>query len=75
MLTVRTFARYRILLGFDDLQWPLPSPPTLRTLLAEPRFQRLPKEALFAVNQRLADLDQPLNDQDEVAFLPPVSGG
>jgi len=40
------------------------------------RFPRLPKlRAAYAINQRLAKSDQILNDGDEVAFLPPVSGG
>jgi sulfur-carrier protein len=30
---------------------------------------------LYAVNQNYVNLDQPLNDQDEVVFIPPVSGG
>ncbi|MBI4061073.1 MAG: MoaD/ThiS family protein [Elusimicrobia bacterium] len=28
-----------------------------------------------AVNQELADFDTEVNDGDEIAFLPPVSGG
>jgi len=30
---------------------------------------------LYAVNQNYVNLDQPLKDQDEVVFVPPVSGG
>lgn len=30
---------------------------------------------LYAVNQNYVNLDQRLNDQDEVVFIPPVSGG
>lgn len=30
---------------------------------------------LYAVNQNYVTLDQPLKDQDEVVFIPPVSGG
>ena len=29
----------------------------------------------FAVNQEIADLDQPVTDQDEVALFPPMTGG
>lgn len=30
---------------------------------------------LYAVNQSYVSLDQELNDNDEVVFIPPVSGG
>lgn len=73
MLTVKCFARYRALLDFSELQ--LPVVPTLGDLLADPRFQALPKDALLAVNQSFADPGTPLKDGDEVAFMPPVSGG
>jgi len=75
MLTVRAFARYKSLLGFDCVQLPLPSPANLGTLLADPRFEALPKDTLLAVNQRFADPDFTLSDGDEVALMPPVSGG
>lgn len=73
MITVKCFARYRTLLGFADLE--VPAVPTLGDLLADPRFQALPKDALLAVNQRFADRGAALADGDEVALMPPVSGG
>lgn len=73
MLTVKCFARYRALLGFSELQMPTVS--TLGDLLADPRFTPLPKDALLAVNQSFADRATPLADGDEVALMPPVSGG
>ena len=73
MITVKCFARYRALLGFSDLA--LSPAPTLGDLLADPRFAALPKDALLAVNQSFADRATPLNDGDEVALMPPVSGG
>lgn len=29
----------------------------------------------FAVNQEIAELDQPITDQDEIAIFPPMTGG
>lgn len=72
-LRVLAFARYRALLGFEELE--LPAAQTLGDLLAGPRFQALPKDALLAVNQSFADRGAALKDGDEVALLPPVSGG
>ena len=73
MITVRCFARYRALLGFSELT--LPVAPTLGALLEDPRFGALPKDALLAVNQAFADRTAPLAPGDEVALMPPVSGG
>lgn len=42
--------------------------PELGWALAEP-------QVMVAVNQALADWQTPLADGDEVAFLPPVTGG
>ncbi len=75
MVTVRAFARYRELLGFQSLEVTLPDPPSLGALLANPRFQMLPAEALLAVNQRFADRATVLAEGDEIALMPPVSGG
>lgn len=73
MITVLAFARYRDLLGFERVELPLA--PTLGALLADPRFAKLPKDALLAINQEFAERGVALNDGDEVALLPPVSGG
>ena len=70
---LKCFARYRALLGFTELELPLVS--TLGELLADPRLAALPKDALLAVNQSFADRTTPLTDGDEVALMPPVSGG
>jgi len=75
MIRVQAFARYRDLLGFQDQEFPLPAPATLAGLLADPLFSGLPAEALLAVNQTFATREAALQDGDEVALLPPVSGG
>lgn len=73
MITVKCFARYRDRLGFSELE--IRAAPTLGQLLADPRFAALPQEALLAVNQNFADFSTTLKDGDEVALMPPVSGG
>lgn len=73
MIAVKCFARYRALLGFEETQ--VAPAPTLADLLADPRFAALPKDALLAVNLSFADRTAPLKDGDEVALMPPVSGG
>ncbi|HUZ46547.1 MAG TPA: molybdenum cofactor biosynthesis protein MoaE [Terriglobia bacterium] len=40
-----------------------------------PRLRELAGSLLFAVNQQVADSAFPLQEGDEVAFMPPVSGG
>jgi molybdopterin converting factor small subunit len=75
MVTIRVFARYRELLGFQNLEIPVPTPPTLEGLLLDSRFKALPSEALLAVNQEFSDRLAVLKDGDEIALMPPVSGG
>jgi MoaE-MoaD fusion protein len=62
----------------DSLQ--MPAGATVATLIDHfraqaPRQERLWKSLAVAVNQQYAALEQPLSDGDEVALLPPVSGG
>ncbi len=40
-----------------------------------PRLRELDGSLLFAVNQQIADQNVGLHENDEVAFMPPVSGG
>lgn len=35
----------------------------------------MPANTLVAINQNYAQIDSPLQDGDEVAFFPPVTGG
>jgi sulfur-carrier protein len=74
-VTVLAFARYKELLGFDRIEIHLPKTVLLGGLLERPEFEPLPHEALLAVNQKFVGREEPLNDGDEVALMPPVSGG
>ena len=80
-VTVRLFARLRdIAGGSGELVRDVPEPATVQTvwdvLVAEmPRLVEYEKTMSVAVNAEYARMAAPVNDGDEVAFLPPVSGG
>ena len=79
-VTVRLFARLRDLVGAGELTRDIAAPATARTvwegLLAEwPSVAAYQQTLSVAVNAEYARMDTPLADGDEVAFLPPVSGG
>jgi molybdopterin converting factor small subunit len=75
VIHVRVFARYREILGFEGFELALPVPPTVSALLEESCLASLPKEALVALNRTFVSKDAVLHDGDEVALMPPVSGG
>lgn len=75
---VRCFAMVRELLGRDRFEVDLPEGSTLVALKQQlakdaPDLLRLP--FVMAVNQDYAAADQVLRDGDEVALIPPISGG
>ncbi len=76
----RFFASYRELLGLGELTVEVGEGATVGDLVAELRgrgapFVALPEEPAIAVNHTYAFLDEPLHENDEVAFIPPVAGG
>lgn len=75
MITVLAFARYRKLLCFEQVRLQVREATSLDVLLADSRFEALPKDALLAVNRTFVRRDAQLKDGDEVALMPPVSGG
>ena len=76
---VRFFALYRERAGTDEIEVELPPEATPTDLLAELRglYPSLPTSdsVLIAVNYQYVDPQSPLHEGDEVAFIPPVSGG
>ena len=79
-VTIRLFARLREMAGGAELRRELPDVATARTawdtLAAEfPGFEDYSKAVSCAINEEYARMTTPLADGDEVAFLPPVSGG
>jgi len=79
-VTVRLFARLRDLAGSGELVRDVPAPATVQTvwgaLVAEiPPLREYEKAMSVAVNAEYARMGAAVKDGDEVAFLPPVSGG
>ncbi|MEO5343846.1 MAG: molybdopterin converting factor subunit 1 [Gammaproteobacteria bacterium SHHR-1] len=83
MIRLLYFASLRERLGCDSEELPLPQPATVQGLIeqlaarggvwAEALQGATP--VLAAVNQDMARPEQPLNEGDEVALFPPVTGG
>lgn len=83
MLTLLYFAAVRERLGHERDTLPLdalPASPTVEHLWAwltarHPELIPWRRHLRFAVNMELCEADQPLRDGDEIALIPPVSGG
>ena len=76
-VTVRLFARLRDLAGSGELVREVPAPATIeqvwRSLVKDmPALGDYERTMSVAVNADYARMTAPVNDGDEVAFLPPV---
>jgi len=79
-VTVRLFARLRDIAGAAELSRDIALGSTIgdlwRQLAREfPELARYERSISTAINADYARMDQMVGDGDEVAFLPPVSGG
>jgi len=79
-VTIKLFARLRDIVGCAELVRELDADATVRTawgaLAAEwPELASYERSISTAVNADYARMTHPLAEGDEVAFLPPVSGG
>ena len=82
MIRILFFARLRESLGQSELALPLTGPATVGEV-REALLGRYPQwrealcapNVLVARNQELADTDTRVEDGDELAFYPPVTGG
>jgi molybdopterin converting factor subunit 1 len=79
-VTVRLFARLRDLAGAGELVRDVPGPATVQTvwnaLVADmPALVEYERTMSVAVNAEYARMAAEVHEGDEVAFLPPVSGG
>ena len=77
---LRFFASVRERLRRSEAEWSLPVEATVgdlwQALCVEfPQLTELGASMSFAVNQEYVDRRHRLSDNDEVALIPPVSGG
>ena len=79
-ITLRLFAGYRERVGRSALELAMPDGATVGSVAQEvfdryPGLIGTPTALVMAVNQEYQDHDYELADGDEVALIPPVSGG
>lgn len=79
-IRIRFFGIYRDLLNTDSVEREYPANKTIENLFdeilaAHPRKEDLKKVTQFAKNLNFVPKDSPVSDGDEVAFMPPMSGG
>ncbi len=79
-VTVRLFARLRDIAGAAELPRDVTAGATIgtvwRQLVSEfPDLASYERSISSAVNADYARMDHPVHEGDEIAFLPPVSGG
>lgn len=79
-LRVRLFATFHEIVGAKEVAWTADPGTTLGDFLdaflrRHPRLAAHRDTMMLAVNQAIADPSTVLRDGDEIALLPPVSGG
>ena len=79
-IKVRFFASLRERMKRSEEVREVPLGATVRTVWEmlkqeNPELDAVEKAMSFAVAQEYVDKDHPLQDNDELAFIPPVSGG
>jgi molybdopterin converting factor subunit 1 len=77
---LRFFAALREIIGCEEMEKDVAEGTTAGRIFEElaveyPKLRSFTKVIQIAINQEFADLKRPIAPEDEVAFLPPVSGG
>ena len=79
-VTVLFFATCREIFGEREQEVDLPAGATVSDLVevlssGAPTFREMDRSMMVSVNQAYVERDRSLEDGDEIAFIPPVSGG
>ena len=79
-VTVRVFARLRDIVGSGEMVRDAAPGSTIRGVWRDlaseyPELANYERSISAAINAEYARMDRVIGDGDEVAFLPPVSGG
>ena len=79
-VTVQLFARLRELAGTTEIECDVPSGATIRAVWAaaaarHPELEPFAANVSCARNEDFAKMTTAVSDGDQIAFLPPVSGG
>ncbi len=79
-ISIRLFANFSELLQKHTLEIELPTESTVGDLRAYlritlPHIAALLDKTMIAVNRRYAEINQAINENDEIALIPPVGGG
>jgi molybdopterin converting factor subunit 1 len=72
---VRLFAGLRDRAGAEEIELELPDGASVGDALAQLAYVSDGVKVVMAVNREYADADLPLHPDDELALIPPVSGG
>ncbi len=82
MVKVRFFAVLKSLVGKEEVSLDVEEGTTLAQLLEKLKMDLPPLDdilqkggVLISVNQEVVDREAPIQDGDEIAFLPPFAGG
>ena len=79
-VTVKTFAALRDIIGTANVEIDVSSDASVREVLRVdnelyPKMDKIASQIMIAVNMEYVDLDHTVHQNDEVALIPPVSGG
>jgi molybdopterin synthase sulfur carrier subunit len=79
-IKLKLFAFFRQAFGASDLQYEIRTGATAQDLLDDimskhPTLEKSRNHVVITINKHAVHLDAPLHEGDEVAILPPVSGG